>query len=252
MKIAILAVIIFFNAAVINAAETEINFQISYMDWIERCALAKRDPFVLEFGPLFSVEGGPNFNLTENLFSQFRLKGFAGLIKYEGCHLSDQTPYDTTGIRLGATFEGTLGYKVKIHDDFYLSPFASIGFSMWWREICAETWLNGYFRLGIEAKKGIFIAKAGLLLPFFTEEHGGLRDIPWLNDGREIRFKLSPKGITTPFAEIGLRYKKITCSLSYELRKWEESDRLNIAGGSYIFQPETTQQIFGLKVGVIF
>lgn len=234
------------------AADWEVFSKISYLDWVEKTNLSKRDPFLRESGLVYSVGGSVLFRPTEKFFSKSELEFFGGSIDYQGENLTNMTPHNTSSARLGATLEETLGYKIKISSDFTLSPFATLGVSAWWRGVSAEAWYVGYGKLGVQVDKGMFFAKAGLLLPFYTEAHGRYAGVFWINGGKETSFEVQPQGVLTPFAEIGIRYKRAAVSLSYELRKWKDSDRVNLGGGVHVFQPETTQSLVSLKIGFSF
>jgi hypothetical protein len=241
------------SASLVEAAEFGVFFKPGYMlEWTEKVPNSKRNPFVEERGMLYSAGADALFSPTKNIYLKSEAEVFFGQLDYKGSRLSDMSNYDTTGGRFGLTVEETLSYKIKISESFSLSPFLGLGFSAWHRDVCGENWYTGYGRLGIQGNSGRFFGKVGLLLPFYTEVYGGFKDISWLNNGREVKFSTNPKGVLTPFAEVGVRYKKWAASLSYELRKWEESDRVSLGNGVSAFQPETTQQLFSIKLEYFF
>jgi hypothetical protein len=90
------------------------------------------------------------------------------------------------------------------------------------------------------------------LFPFYTEAHGSWQGIFWVNNGQKTEITTQPKGTLTPFAEIGFQQGRWKFSLSGEIRKWNESDWVEVDRGIYAFQPETVQKFFSIKIGVNF
>ena len=244
--VVIMALVAFFN----DTATTEIYTKTSYMDWVERLPASSKT-FVEESGPIFSGVVDATFQPIKNLFGRLDAEGFVGPISYKGAYISfsdsHAVPYNAVTARLGETLEGTAEYKITVGGNLSVSPFASLGSSVWWRPLCKETWTAGYGKLGASVAIGKFFAKSGLLIPLFTQNDCNLWDFyPVL--GRLTDAVTHPKGIPTPFVEAGVQFTGFSIRISYELKEWEKSDEVDMGNGWYIYQPKTTYSSIGLSM----
>ncbi len=237
-KLASVIVVILISAVCTSsthAAGVKVYAKDGWMFWNETL---NGNSYDQESGQIYTLGAKFSFHPKKNFFGEIKAEGFGGLLRYKGVYISNDAPCDMDTLRIGTTLEGTAGYKIKIPNKFYVSPFVSAGVSAWKRSISGEIWLTGYGKVGFKAGKGPFFIKTGLFFPVYAEN--------WIilmqNDGQLTKFSTRPNGVITPFAEIGFHSGKIKFSLSYELKKWKKSNDIGLGNGLFGYQPDTSDK----------
>jgi hypothetical protein len=192
---------------------------------------------------------------------------FGGKVDYDGraCDLTGScqpamSDVDYFGIKL----EGDLGRIFRPEESFSLEPFGGLGLRVWTRDINSgaaangsatsgyrEDWAAFYARFGLRAgvdlsSKTRLVAEGGVKLPLYNENTAkvstvGLGPDVTLHPGKQASF----------FAETGITVKRFTASVFYEGLRFSQSSTVN-NGVIAAYQPRSTANIYGVKLGVVF
>ncbi|MBU5635604.1 hypothetical protein KOM00_02545 [Geomonas sp. Red69] len=232
-------------------------FSTQYFTWQERINGRR---LLKEEGALFSVGA----RVGAVIDSSFTLRGkgelFGSEVGYRGeTQAPDSTPVHTRVTYLGTNAEVDLGYRLH-PANIVLEPFGGIGYRYWLRDLqdsttsdgtrvtgYTEAWNLGYCRLGarsVASAGGVkFTAGGGAKYPFYV---GNTVDFEGSGDTT-----FHPKGRWSGFAEAGVSYRSLTVALLYEGFRFRRSDPKMVQGTAY-FQPDSSSDIFGVRVGWAF
>jgi Autotransporter beta-domain len=192
---------------------------------------------------------------------------FGGKVDYDGraCDLTGScqpamSDVDYFGIKL----EGDVGRIFRPEESFSIEPFGGLGLRVWTRGINNGTAANGsatsgykedwaafYARLGLRAgadlsSKTRLFAEAGAKLPLYNENTARVSDI-----GLGPDVTLHPGKQASFFAEAGITVKRFTASVFYDGLRFSQSSTV-INGFIAAYQPRSTADIYGVKLGVVF
>jgi hypothetical protein len=192
---------------------------------------------------------------------------FGGKVGYDGqaCYLSGPCqPASTKTGYFGVKLQGDLGRRFRPVESFSLEPFAGLGLRAWTRDIYngtaadgsatsgyREQWATLYARFGLSAgvdlssRTRLFI-EAGVKLPFYNENTARVSNIGWgpdvtLHPGKQASF----------FAETGITLKRFLGSVFYDGLRFSQSSKVN-NGFTAPYQPRSTADIYGVKLGFLF
>lgn len=243
-------------AAAATLEELTPYLSTQYFTWTERFQGRR---LLKEEGALFS--GGV---VVGAAFSPVTLRGrgeiFGGEVGYRGeTQAPDSIPVETRVSYLGSRTEADLGYRLRDRS-LDLEPFGGIGYRWWLRDLhdtrsadgtfisgYTETWRMGYGRLGARARTFLgaakIVAEGGMRYPFYTGN-----TIDFVGSG-ETTFR--PKGRLSGFGEAGITYRNFNLVLSYEGFRFDRSDLKAVQGANY-FQPDSSSDIFGMRLGWTF
>jgi hypothetical protein len=191
---------------------------------------------------------------------------FGGAVRYEGVTQSG-VPTTSTVDYLGVKAGADAGKRYFPAEPFTLEPFAGLGVRAWVRRIrngattagppeqvrgYTEQWTTVHARLGarggmdISQTRSLF-AEAGMRLPLYNE------NIAYLSrEGIGPDVKMHPGWEWSYFAEAGMKIDRITASLFYDGLRFSRSAVVLAAGGHFYYQPKSTADSYGLKVGFVF
>lgn len=188
---------------------------------------------------------------------------FGGTVDYSGmtqAGIPSNTKVDYFGVRLkfeaGAAFGSAESVRIE--------PFGGLGFSAWLRAIndgtaangtkaygYTENWKTLHVRLGLRARIGVanrvrLFAESGVKLPVYNENSLTLKTAD-----QNFDVTLSPGKQTSLFGEAGLEVRHLKMSLFYDGKRFSRSDNER-AGGYIIYQPRSTSDLIGIRLGVVF
>lgn len=188
---------------------------------------------------------------------------FGGTVDYTGttqAGIPSNTTVDYFGVRLKLEAGGTFGFA----EIAQLEPFGGFGFSAWLRTINDGTTVNGakaygytenwktlHMRLGLRARTGLadrarLFVESGVKLPLFNEN-----SFTFNSADRSYSVRLSPGNQTSLFGEAGLEVRQVTMGLFYDGMRFSRSDNER-AGGYLIYQPRSTSDLIGIRLGAVF
>ncbi len=244
-------------------AEPSIYIAPQRFTWRE---FADGERAVKESGTLFGIGFTYPIELRDQTTITPRAELFFGSVDYDG-HACDSfgvcQPSTTSVNYFGLKLEGDVGYRFKPRS-FFIEPFFGLGFRAWTRDIkdgtaadgsavagYTEDWLSLYARVGLRgghvlsATKQIF-AEAGIKLPIYNENTARVSQI---GEGPDIT--LHPGKQAAFFAETGVRISQFKASLFYDSLRFPQSD-IETNGFIAAYQPRSTMDIYGVKLGVVF
>ncbi len=261
-----------FGASSASASEAAGYFAVESFTWKEFDDGGAR--LLRENGPLFGIGFSYQAVYSNNLIFTPAIELFGGKVDYDGqaCKIgTTDCIASTTDVRyFGLKLVGDLGYRFGDPGNLSVEPFIGLGLRAWVRDIgdgtaangtatagYSEEWfvLNG--RVGAKAAMGIggesqVFVQGGVKLPIYNSTTAYVSDIGFTNDttvepGKKISF----------FAETGIRLNNFKASLFYESLRFRKSNNdfsINALNGlTYIFwQPESTMDLYGVKLGVVF
>lgn len=187
-----------------------------------------------------------------------KVEFFGGEVGYSGETQAPQSaPVSTDVGYFGSKSEFDLGYRVPVGSG-RLEPFAGVGYRWWLRDLHSTTGSDGLPVIGYtewwRTAYGRFGARGGVSLSdgvALTAEAGA--KYPFYN-GNTVDFAGSGKTTFRPgdrwsgFAETGITYKRFTLALLYEGFRFAQSP-LKQVQSRYYFQPESSSDIVGLRIG---
>jgi hypothetical protein len=192
---------------------------------------------------------------------------FVGTVNYDG-HACDSfgncQPAKTQVDYFGFKLEGDLGRRFRPYEGLYLEPFGGLGYRAWLRNIrngtaadgsptagYMEDWKTFYARLGLRGGREFseasrFFAEAGMKLPLYNENTAYLSKAGL---GSDVTF--NPGKMVSYFAEAGVKINRFKWSLFYDGLRFSKSN--TVQSGIYLYwQPKSTMDIYGLKLGYTF
>lgn len=244
-------------AAAVTLEELTPYFSPQYFTWQERI---NGQRLLKEEGPLFAVGARVGAVTGSSVALRGRVELFGSEVGYRGqTQAPDPAPIHTRVTYLGTKSEADLGYRVQA-GLLALEPFGGLGYRYWLRDLqdtstsdgtqvsgYTETWNLGYYRLGARVAGSFAGAKC-------MAEAGGKRPF---HTGNTVDFAGSgtttfrPKGRWSGFAEAAFRQGHLEAAVFYEGFRFAASDARMAAGTAY-FQPESSSDIFGLRLGWAF
>lgn len=213
-----------------------------------------------ERGALTSL--GVVLGLTQSSFC-IRAKGelFGGEVGYNGTTQAPESePIRTDVGYFGIREELDLGYRMQ-SGAFRLEPFAGLGHRWWLRDLqdtasadgspvqgYTESWQTVYGRFGARGQTGVgsrikVVAEGGVKYPFYTGN-----SVDFAGSGKTT---FHPEARWSGFAETGFSYRNLNMTLLYEGFRFGASP-LKPIQNRYYFQPQSSSDIFGLRVGWTF
>jgi autotransporter-like protein len=188
---------------------------------------------------------------------------FGGRVGYDGGTQSG-VPATSTVDYLGLKLKGDAGKRFSVAGPFTLEPFAGLGYRTWRRGIrngttpsgqqvqgYTEQWTTLYARLGarggmdIPQARSVFL-EVGAKLPLYNENTAYFS-----REGVGPNVTMHPGWDWSLFAEAGIRMDRIKASVFYDGMRFARSADVAVPGGR-IFQPRSTADIYGVKLGVLF
>jgi hypothetical protein len=187
---------------------------------------------------------------------------FGGRVDYAGMTQSG-VQSNTTVDYFGVKLKLEAGEAFSASESLQIEPFGGLGFASWLRTIndgtsangdktfgYTENWKTLHVRLGLRARFDVssrlqLFAESGVKLPVYNENSVDLNSFG-LGD-----VTLYPGHQTSLFGEVGLEYLHLKTSLFYDGMRFSRSDDER-AGGYLLFQPRSTSDIIGLRLGVVF
>ena len=219
---------------------------------------------VRESGPLFGIGLAYSHEFENKLKLTPKGEFFFGSVDYDGQTQTGEPVTSTVGY-FGLTLEGDLGRKFKVSQSFSLEPFGGLGLRWWLRDIkngktstgatasgYTEGWTTFYGRLGVRSVIDYsggtqLFAEAGLKLPFYNANTAYLSDA-----GLGPDVTLHPGNSPSSFAEVGMQINKFKASIFYDGMRFSKSAVVDIGGGLGVYQPKSTADIYGVKIGASF
>jgi hypothetical protein len=218
---------------------------------------------VKESGPLFGIGLAYSHEFEDRITVTPKGEIFFGSVDYDGQTQTGVPVMSTVGY-FGFTFDGDLSMKFNVTQRFSLEPFGGLGLRWWIRDIedgttstgavasgYTEGWTTLYGRLGVRggidvSQQTVMFFEAGVKLPFFNENTAYLSDAGLgpdvtMHPGRQASF----------FAEAGTKISRVKASLFYDSMRFSKS--AGVVSGAYVYwQPKSTADVYGIKVGVVF
>ncbi len=250
--------------------ELSVSPTFSYFTWKENGSAGER--LVKESGPLYGVAGGLKSTLFrgasgESLTLMGRGDLYGGVVQYDGHtqpgfgYLPVSTDVDYFGLRLGS--DACFGLPVG---GSTLGPFAGLDYRFWQRSLNATTtldaqrqtvqvggtteyWQEISTRLGIRwdniplAREWRLFAGGGAQYPLYTSNT--------FDTAEDGAVTVEPKGEWSPFAEAGLRYRRLRVAVTYEEQRFGRSSAVSKTNFIYS-QPASTSEYLGFSVGYCF
>jgi hypothetical protein len=258
----------FFAGAIVCGAAAHAgwyaNADVEHFRWAE-----STDPSVTETGPMFAVGGG--YRLLRPAGWQFAWRGrlYFGSVDYNGAFLSTNEPATGTVEYTGLANEGQAIYRLPGNANG-MEFVSGLVLDYWNRQLSAqqrEQYWVASVRLGLNFDRreaqGWF-GGGGLKYPFWTRQDAHFTDI-----GFNANPYLEPEGALSLYADAGYRFNR-RWSLtgyydSYRFNESNETQRLinpeiqgctgvapDPAGGCRLFQPQSRQDSFGLRLQYSF
>ena len=241
-------------AAAAGLDELTPYFGPRYFSWKERSG---GKTLLKEHGPLFCAGVRLGSVTSSSVAVRARAEVFGGEVSYEGqTQAPESVPVDTHVSYYGAKGELDLGYRLDT-GPARLEPFAGVGYQGWFRDLqdstasdgtsvygYTEGWQVGYARIGARADAPLGrvrgSAEAGAKYPFYVGN-----TIDFSGSGKTT---FHPKGRMSGFAELGAGYGNFRAALVFDALRFARSD-LKPVNGTYYFQPDSSSDSFGLRLG---
>jgi hypothetical protein len=247
----------------IAAGEATVSVSPYYWTWRE---FVDGQRVVKETGPQIGVGFAYRFDDRSVSFTP-RVELFGGSVDYDGLACDDFNncqPATADVNYFGIKIEGDLSGTFSTSRRNVLEPFAGIGLRAWSRDLVnavaadgsavggyTEEWLSFYGRAGVRfvvgfgMEKQVF-AEGGVKLPFYSQNKAYVSDIGLGND-----LTLEPGEKASGFAEAGFRIRRFSVSAFYDSFEFPQSESKS-NGVIVAYQPESTMDIYGFKLGWTF
>jgi hypothetical protein len=216
------------------------------------------------------VSVGAAFDSALTLKGRFEL--FGGDVDYDGETLPPVVePVKTDVVYIGSRQEIDLGYRFH-YDAVRLEPFLGAGFRWGLRDLRSSTtasgrassgyteaWQTVSGRFGLRGRYQVpagveIFAEGGAKYPFYT---GNSIDFTGYLVQNDPSTKWSQTATFHPgsrwsgFGETGVTYRHVRITLFYEGFRFAPS-AFKLVGPKYYFQPESSSDIIGLRLGWAF
>lgn len=219
---------------------------------------------IKESGPVWGLGVDGQLQATPELWLQGKCEFFWGDVDYDGyvqtLATGETTPHQTTTKYAGINLEGALAGNYRINQSWTGKPLIGLGLRTWNRDIegyagYEEDWQTINLLFGLETVytfkgKNEAFAKVNIRQPILNEEtidQFGAKVEP----GKELSF----------YTEAGLVIKSFRISAFYETYRFGKSNTDIVpvyysngepAGSWLIYQPESQNDIVGIKIGASF
>lgn len=237
------------------AAETELHVGIERFEWVESAPGGAR--LLEESGPRYALGASWTQDVSEGYGFGLRSGAFFGSVGYEGQTFGG-TPVSTDTVYLGGSLEVRAFYRLP-RDGWRADLFAALGYRLWARDLestqaalgYVELWRVPYTGLGISAESGSGLygeAMAGA--PFSARNKAYLSDAGFDGD-----VTLKPEGRLMLSLEAGYRRGNLALAAFYRRVEFDASDPETASFGGapvQVFQPESREEVYGLRVGYRF
>ena len=224
-----------------------------------------------ESGPLFGVTSGVRAHLVrgesgQTLMLSGKIDIYGGEVNYDGhTQLPSNLPVSTDvgyfGTRIGC--DAGWGFPVS---GSTVGPFAGFNYRFWMRDLQSTTtfdgngnlvpvggsteyWQDFSTRLGIRwydiriADEWRLFVEGGFAYSLYA---GNTVDLNGFGN-----VTLEPEGLWTPFAEAGVRYKRLRLAVTFEEQRYQRSPSV-LVGPYFVYQPASTGEYLGFSVGYCF
>ncbi len=246
----------------------EKNIYLAVEDFVWKEFNDDNSQLLKESGTLIGVGFTYRKEFADHMTLQPTAEIFGGSVDYDGqaCDISTGVcqPATTKVDYFGLKLQGDVGRKFDGARGRYVEPFGGLGLRVWDRNInngtaadgsatagYLERWVTLQARLGVRGGMDIsdrvqLFAEAGVKLPLYNENtayqsSAGIGPDVTINPGKQSSF----------FAELGMKITRFKGSLFYDGLRFSRSDNVAVSGG-FVFQPRSTADIVGLKLGVVF
>lgn len=213
-----------------------------------------------ENGPLFGLQLHGHLPLSSQWTGYWQGEFFAGVVDYDG-YLYDLDgriyPYSAETTYAGVAGAWDVGYDIVAYSGTEIAPFLGLGAHYWLRSLdddegfgYDEYWLTLYGRAGLRAAWRVtpgteVFASGAALLPFFNYEWAV--DVPLSESEDDI--ELEPKERAGYQFEAGINHDPLHVAVFHEYMEFGQSD---VDDTGQFLQPESTREVTGLRVGVLF
>ncbi len=267
------AVVLVVGVVPAMAMEYRLEGSVAAYHWVEDLGSLEVEETgpVLQFGGY--VSGFPSTSIPAlTLRGDFRL--LVGQVEFD---TFDQdlisgtlTPVTTDTTYLGTTQEGALGLRETFEKGF-LETFVGLGYRWWWRDIGGATGYPEYYqqiygRVGLRIEHDLgdtlkFRSTVSIDPLLWARETIDLTDIAYIDSGSLVEGQqvTVENGLNPGWTfEIGLRQGTIDLTGYWQAVRLDVSnavtcfDSTNPAVRQSCFQPESHQDIFGLRLGLAF
>jgi len=241
-----------------------VNGDVEHFRWAE-----STDPRVSETGPMFGIGGGYRVLRPEGWQFGWRGRLYGGSVDYNGAFLSTNEPATGTSVYTGISNEGRAIYRLP-GSASGMEVVSGLIVDYWNRQLSSvqhEQYWIASARLGLNfdrrQSQGWF-GGGGFKYPFWTRQDAHLTEI-----GFNANPHLEPKGSLSLYADLGYRFTRHWSLTgyydSYRFNASDATQRLinpaiegctavapDPAGGCRIFQPQSRQDSFGLRLQYSF
>jgi hypothetical protein len=262
------------------AIEYRLEGDVAAYRWVEdlESIEVKESGPVFQFGGYVSgfpyLSGSPSESAAA-MTLRGDLRVLVGQVDYDGFNqdlgTGALTPTTTDTTYLGITPEASIGLRQGVESG-YLEPFIGLGYRWWWRDIGGDTGYPEYYnliysRLGLRIEHGL---SGNLKLHstfsvdpvLWARETIDLTESAFFDSGGALvqgqRFTVE-NGLRPGWTiEVGLRQAKVDLTGYWQAVRLDESnsvtcyDSVDPTARRSCFQPESHQDIFGLRVGLAF
>jgi len=219
-----------------------------YFQWEEKGL------YVRESGMIYGLGAQGGRRLFDRGWWNAEVNGFIGEVDYDGTRFNAE-PFRSKTFYLGVKAETDASYDLLPPGAARLEPFLGGGARWWKRRLdntdeqlygYDENWLSLYGRAGLRASwqataNWSFFAEVSALLPMYNHETVYLR-----TSQDSSNFSVNPGREWSPAVDLGADWKDYRWALYYEKLNFGASD----VDESGYYQPESTADIIGLKLGV--
>jgi hypothetical protein len=258
-----------FHASFAAAEEFYLYGMVENFTWREFDAGERA---VKESGPLYGIGFAYSHEFENHITMTPQGEIFLGNVDYVGhaCSIDPITliqtcqPSTATVGYVGLKFDGDIGYRFRLKHRSFIEPFGGLELWAWRRDIkngtaadgsatsgYIEDWSTLNFRLGVRggidlSKSSKMFAEAGVKLPLYNVNTAYVSEI-----GLGPDVTIHPGKQASFFAETGIILSRFKASVFYDSLKFSQSPPVS-NGVLVFFQPQSTMDLYGVKLGVIF
>lgn len=260
--------------ASIAAAPFDFGFKAGFEEYLWEEFASDGGKYLDETGTRYVVSGflGNTLRVKQDFIYRAEARLYFGTVDYDG-QTQDGVPAQSDTHYGGLMLEGEAGYRAGTGGNFAWDIIGRAGFDSWTREIDDTIDVTGravgggreqYTILNLRAgtgpywQAGIWQARliGGFKLPFFTNEYISKKDTGYSDD-----LNLEPKGQISAFFNFYNHFRLtkkllLTFEAFYDSYRFDASDRVAVYDSNgapiEVWQPESTQDTYGLQGGVSF
>ena len=213
-----------------------------------------------ENGPLIGLHIQGQVDLPRAWESFLYGEVYAGTVDYDGFLINIDgsiEPYKSETSYVGFSGAWDFGYNLSTSEELGLLPFVGLGTHYWLRSLDDEEgfgydeyWLTMYGRVGLRviwrSTTGTEVYALGAaLLPFYNYEWAV--NVPLARGNDDV--ELEPEEEVGYQLEAGLNRGRLHLSVFYEAMEFGQSD---VDDSGLFFQPESTRDVAGIRIGIRF